>query len=221
MDLTASRPRLAGAQGCFLGTTTTTSVGGHQVQVRQGTRGERYERERVVDVGGVAGVVDEELLRRALRTGVGTDAEQGEVAVGPHDGKGQLFPWKVRQLREDVGDELGLRQGEGEAEEGAPGGEAARPDGRLDLVRERLVLVSAEDDGLQPHPIGEAGGGGHGAATLKQIARSGSADPAASRLQRYRGRRRRRRRALVGQIPENKADFECQKSPTTTSQIQI
>ena len=52
-----------------------------------------------------------------------------------------------------------LGEGEGDAEAGAPGGGTGRPEGRLALVREGLVVVPAEDEGLQKHPAGEAGGG--------------------------------------------------------------
>lgn len=84
---------------------------------------------------------------------MGADAEQGEVAVDRHDGQGQLFPWKVRQLREKVGDErgLGARRRRRRAEEGAPSQEvkphapmgATLPSGKdLSLFLRRTTVSS-------------------------------------------------------------------------------
>jgi len=59
----------------------------------------------------------------------------------------------------------GLGDVQGDAKAGAPGGGGGRPDGRLGVVGEGVLVIPAEHEGLQHHQAGEAhGGGGEGLA---------------------------------------------------------
>ena len=91
------------------------------------------------------------------------------MAVGRHDAQGSrhhaIKKSRHRQLRVEAGDARGLGDVQGDAEAGAPGGGGGRPDGRLGVVGEGVLVIPAEHEGLQHHQAGEAhGGGGEGLA---------------------------------------------------------